>query len=203
MSIGLTDDGDAYFSGEIKVGETNGVPNFHVDKEGNVELNGNITWGASASPAFVVYNQIGSVAVPNKTAFSAFPEDYDADILSGWHTYFNQESDIYAAYTADGGQTWTNPVRLVGQDGQPGTQYTIGDDGYWYADGTKTSTKAEAEDGTPVTIVGVYYAAHSSKDVAPNSYGENGVYPTDISKDKPYLWTKTEFSSGEPVITVS
>lgn len=41
---------------------------------------------------------------------------------------------------------------LVGEPGQDGTLYTIGSDGYWYADGVKTSTKAIGQDGANYTI---------------------------------------------------
>jgi len=41
---------------------------------------------------------------------------------------------------------------LVGEPGQDGTLYTIGSDGYWYADGVKTTTKAIGQDGANYTI---------------------------------------------------
>ena len=37
--------------------------------------------------------------------------------------------------------------KAVGTDGKNGTEWTIGDDGYWYKNGTKTSVKATGADG--------------------------------------------------------
>ena len=37
--------------------------------------------------------------------------------------------------------------KAVGTDGKNGTEWTIGADGYWYKDGAKTDVKAKGEDG--------------------------------------------------------
>jgi hypothetical protein len=117
MAIGLTEEGNAFFSGEIKVGETNGVPNFHVDKEGNVKLNGNITWGASASPTQVLYNASQTASKP-----TGLYKDF-VDGTGGWYKTIGSRE--YASYTYDGGNTWGDVIKIVGTDGTNGTDATV------------------------------------------------------------------------------
>ena len=72
---------------------------------GNIQMLGNITWGASNSPVQV---------------------QYSADGYS-WHTTFNS-TDTYAKYSYDGGNTWTQAIKIQGTDGQNGTNGTNGSD---------------------------------------------------------------------------
>ena len=63
------------------------------------------------------------------------------------------------------GDEWSDPIKVStsdgkdGVDGKDGTMWTIGTDGFWYADGTKTDNKAigtDGNDGTSITIVDTY-----------------------------------------------
>lgn len=83
--------------GDIKIGGTTEQPNFYVDNNGNVQLNGNITWGANASPVKVQYSADGTNA--------------------NWHDDFNVDVDKFARYSYDGGVTWTVAIKIVGDDG--------------------------------------------------------------------------------------
>ena len=70
----------------------------------------------------------GQNAPTIKTLYSATEEptptssDWSAATDSGttWHKVFASATDIYASYSADDGQTWTAPVKIVGTDGQDG-----------------------------------------------------------------------------------
>lgn len=48
----------------------------------------------------------------------------------------------------------TIPVVTDGTDGKDADVWTIGTDGYWYKNGTKTNTKAEGKDGTGIELKG-------------------------------------------------
>ena len=70
----------------------------------------------------------GQNAPTIKTLYSATEEstptssDWSSATDSGttWHKVFASATDIYASYSADNGQTWTAPVKIVGIDGQDG-----------------------------------------------------------------------------------
>lgn len=112
--------------GTISIGEDVDFPNFHVDNKGdvtskgsfvlsgNIKLNGNITWGTGTSPTQVVYTQVSNPSKPtNGTAYSKFP----SESTTAWHQTFKSGADKFASYTYDGGITWTNAVKIVGDDG--------------------------------------------------------------------------------------
>lgn len=89
-----------------------GNGNFQVDTDGNVTLNGNIKWGANASPTQIVYAQEQITKPANSTPWSSFDEESETD----WHRK-KSDKDIWGSYTYDGGSTWTSPIQIVGQDG--------------------------------------------------------------------------------------
>lgn len=92
-----------------------GNGNFQVDKNGNVILNGDIKWGANASPTQIVYAQEQPQNKPeNDMPWGSFPEN--AEENQPWHRIKSKE-DKWGSYTYDGGSTWTNPIQIVGQDG--------------------------------------------------------------------------------------
>ena len=98
---------------EIKVGGTDISPAFRVDKDGNVTLNGSITWGANASPTLVLYAKT-QLSKPNK-AYTNYKDSSDND----WHKIATS-ADKYCSYTYDGGESWTVAIAFVGQDGSAG-----------------------------------------------------------------------------------
>lgn len=95
-----------------------GNGNFYIDANGNVTMsgdinmsNGVITWSASNSPVLVLYA---------RTKLGPPTEKYDAyDTMSAvaWHQGYDDIYDYYASYSYDGGNTWTNVVKIRGEDG--------------------------------------------------------------------------------------
>ena len=105
-----------------------------IDMRGKMEIKGDIiftesgkiTWSAINSPCQVLY----ASAPKGKPVFG---ENYFGDEFSGdhssneevWHRVFQEEydedrnlpPDYYASYTYDGGITWTDPVKIKGEDG--------------------------------------------------------------------------------------
>ena len=97
---------------------------FKVDSngitlDGNIHLNGNITWGASANPIRVLYNRSGSTTPSGN--YDSFPANYDANNRGGWHKTFDSANDKYTSYSYDGGVTWNTPMKTVGTDGSGAT----------------------------------------------------------------------------------
>lgn len=68
--------------------------NFYVDKDGNVTLKGEITWGETNRPIQYQYSTNNS----------------------SWHTG-RQSGDIYRRESFDGGKTWEAGYQFVGEDG--------------------------------------------------------------------------------------
>lgn len=112
--IEADEEDDAWLKGcGIKVGGTESSPNFLVDRQGNVTMqgninlsSGNITWSSSNSPVKAQYSVNGT---------------------SSWHDTF-ASSDKFARYSYDGGATWTSAVKIVGSDGARGTDGSDGRD---------------------------------------------------------------------------
>lgn len=98
-----TIEGQNIRGGTIGIGGEGNNYNFFVDPEGNVTLNGDITWGAGASPVKVQYSVNGT---------------------SGWHDTFSA-NDKFARYSYDGGQTWTQAFKIVGDDGRNGSDANV------------------------------------------------------------------------------
>ena len=113
------------FTGDIKGGTININENFKVDADGNVALNGSISWGTGSSPTQVVYARSSITKPSNNTLWSSFPNTSS----SGWHKTFNSSYDKFASYTYDGGVTWGTPIKIVGTDGVDGVDGTDGVDG--------------------------------------------------------------------------
>lgn len=84
----------------LAIGGTPQNPNFQVDANGNVamqgdiQLNGNITWGTDNTPVKAQYSSDGT----------------------SWGSTLTDNS-IYVRYSYNGGQTWTDKMPLRGQDG--------------------------------------------------------------------------------------
>lgn len=102
---------------------------FYVDQSGNVtmkggiNLTGNITWGTSNSPVRVLYART-YLSKPT-LAYSSYPSSSSHD----WHQTMSVAYDYYASYSYDGGQTWTDAVKIQGTDGRDGQDGQDGIDG--------------------------------------------------------------------------
>lgn len=101
--------------------------NFYVDTDGNVTMKGDInlssgkiTWSSSNTPVQVRYSADGT----------------------NWHSDL-QDTDYYAQYSYDGGDTWTGTVQFRGKDGEKGDTGARGPRGY---------TGAQGEPGDPATV---------------------------------------------------
>ena len=89
---------------------------FVVDEDGNVELNGTITWGVSNGPVKVLYSQT-SLSKPTKKY-----SDYAASSTTAWHTTMSS-NDYYVSYSYCGGAagSWTDAILARGKNGQNGS----------------------------------------------------------------------------------
>ena len=168
----------------ITGGTMNICGNFIVDPDGNVTLNGNITWGSTASPTQVVYARTSITKPSDDTPYSSFDSTSDTT----WHQTFDTANDKFASYTYDGGNTWGNPIQVVGEQGSPGQPGAKGDPGEPGAKGDP------GEDGTSVTIDSIEYARGTSSQTAPTIGWQDTIPET--SGTFPYLWSKTTYSDG-------
>lgn len=113
--------------GSISIGEDEDEkPNFYVDTSGNVTmkgsitLGGSITWETGTSPTQAIYNQINGPKPTDNWKYDDIPDKHPATDYSGWHKTFDSTNDKYVSYTYDGGKTWTNAIKIVGEDGKNG-----------------------------------------------------------------------------------
>lgn len=123
---GVTVTGTANITG----GSLNIADNFIVDTDGNVQLNGSISWGAGSSPTRAVYASSNTTTPPNG---------------SGWHQTF-ADGDLYASYSHDGGATWTDAIRIVGEKGDTGDRGPQGEQG------PRGEQGADGEDGSDAEV---------------------------------------------------
>lgn len=122
------------FSESIK-GKYEGLPNgltgdsinindkFIVDDQGNVTMDGDITWGNN--PIQCVYHR----AMNGNSTYRPLPPaknrtSFDDNSDSDWHKIV-QSTDIWASMSYDGGKTWNSAIRINAKDGEKG------DDGEW------------------------------------------------------------------------
>lgn len=82
----------------------------------------------------------------------------------------------------------------VGRSGTNGATPTIGNDGFWYINGTNTGIKAEGkdgDDGTAVKILGTYASLSALNSAHPsgNQNGDGYIVGTHL-----YVWTDTAFT---------
>ena len=76
-------------------------------------LDGAISWSSDNSPVCVLYHT--TLATPpvnygsaGYISYASYPDSGD-----GWHKVM-ADTDFYASYSYDGGQTWTASVKIVG-----------------------------------------------------------------------------------------
>ena len=62
-----------------------------------------------------------------------------------WVTSISSIENGFTVTMSDG--TTTSITGIKGADGKNGTEWTIGEDGFWYKDGEKTASQAVGEDG--------------------------------------------------------
>lgn len=111
------------FQGTISGGSININDNFIVDDNGNVTLNGNITWGPGTDrPVGQVYALYARTQIAKPTnAYNSYP----ATSLSGWHKTLDTSNDYFTSYSYDNGATWTDAIKTRGSDGTPGSGATV------------------------------------------------------------------------------
>ena len=124
-----TPDGNLTVKAEIAGGTINIGDKFKVDSAGDVRMSGNIlidghiSWGSGSSPTRVLYSPILIDKPVNDSSWNDFPNSNS----SGWHKNF-ASGDIYGTYTYDGGNTWTEPIQIIGLDGRNGVDGENGSD---------------------------------------------------------------------------
>ena len=124
----VDENGDVTINGgSISIGEDEDKkPNFYVDTSGNVTmkgsitLGGSITWETGTSPTQAIYNRTSGPKPTDNWKYNDIPDNYPATNYSGWHKIFDSTNDKYASYTYDGGKTWTNAIKIVGENGKNG-----------------------------------------------------------------------------------
>lgn len=96
--------------------------NGNITLTGSIKISGNIEWGTSNSPTLVLYART-SLSAPTSTYAS-----YSSTSSTNWHKTYNSTYDFYASYTYDGGKTWTNAIKIRGEDGADGEDGSDGSD---------------------------------------------------------------------------
>lgn len=155
---------DGSFTGILDIGGGN----FYVDSAGNVTMKGNInmssgaiTWGANNSPVKVLYAKT-LLQTPDQPY-----GEYSSSSETQWHTALS-EDDLYSAYSYDGGETWTEALKISASDG---------------------------ENGRGIVSVTEYYASSDSSSDTPDSWGTS--IPALDSTNR-YLWNyrKVSYTDG-------
>ena len=108
--------------GSIKIGGTASNPKFQVNSDGDVIMNGSITWG-NGNPLKQIYHR-GVTDGTNQHAQPALPsqsQSYDSMTSDGtsWHKICHS-TDYWMTFSTDGGKTWQTPTRINAQDGKDG-----------------------------------------------------------------------------------
>lgn len=129
--------GGWYISGEALVNESGSITlspqlgitvgdSFQVTPEGDIKLTGTINWGDT--PGFVsqVYALYAEDQLNTPTKHYS---EYNENSTTDWHTQLNVSADLYASYSYDNGNTWTEALKLQGQDGATGPQGPQGEPG--------------------------------------------------------------------------
>ena len=97
--------------------------------------------------------------------------EYSVDGVSGWHSTFT-DGDIYMRHKIGEGGTWTNAIRLVGEQGPEGIQGPAGADGQslytWIAYADSADGTLNFTNGAPGarTYIGVAYNKTSATESA-------------------------------------
>ncbi len=162
------DTGDITMTGDINMGSASNITmGGDITLGGNITLGGTISWSTANSPTLVLYAQ-SALTKPTRTYAS-----YPASSASGWHKTMGT-ADKFASYTYDGGSTWTDAVKLVGDDGQDGENGKNGRDG---SDADVTFANIKAALQKAASTESTFITADEMG--APNIYGGN-IYGANI-----------------------
>ena len=159
--------GGTIIGANIIGGSLNIADKYIVDSDGDVQMLGEITWGATNSPVKVKYSSDNT----------------------NWHYNF-ESSDTFAKYSYDGGLTWTEGIKIRGIDGVNGVPGANGTDGRtyytWIAYADNASGGGISLSSNNKKYIGIAYnQATQTPQLTPNLYawskiqGENGLDGTD------------------------
>ncbi len=143
---------------------------------GDIILTGNITWDTDDTPVQVRYS---ATNLGNPTTDP-----------TSWHDIFNADTDKFASYSYNGGNTWSNPVKVVGTDGLPGK------------DGTDANVTDEAifnlltDNGNKVGIFNYSGSGDSAKLMINADYIKTGFLNADRMNVKGLTVYKTDDSGN-------
>ena len=153
--------------------------NFIVDHDGNVQLNGNILWGVDTSPVKALYART-ELSKPN-AEYSSYYSSSEAN----WHRTLDSDHDFYVSYNYSGGRydAWTDPLRLQGEDGTPGSDASVTRDNI--VDAFRRSIDED----------GIYYDDDTDSLAIRATYIRGGVIDTDEG-----VYLGTSDYSGDPLI---
>ena len=103
--------------------------NGDLTLDGNISMSGNITWNGSSSIVNILYART-ELTKPTKPLFNE--EGYANYVVNSsddvWHTKYQAEEDksknwkpdYFASYSYDGGVSWTEAIKIRGEDGADG-----------------------------------------------------------------------------------
>lgn len=165
------DTGDITMTGDINMGSASNITmggsinmGGDITLGGNITLGGTISWSTANSPTLVLYAQ-SAQAKPTR-AYASYP----ASSASGWHKTMGP-ADKFASYTYDGGATWTDAVKLIGDGGKDGEDGKNGRDGRDGSDADVTFANIKAALQKAAFTESTFITADEMG--APNIYGGN------------------------------
>jgi methyl-accepting chemotaxis protein len=82
----------------------------HITMKGNIVLDGSVSWSATSSPTQVLY-ACEKLNLPSGF-YNTFPEEDN----SGWHKIYIPSDDEWMSYTYDGGVSWTDAIKIQGNN---------------------------------------------------------------------------------------
>lgn len=139
-----------YHVTEYSNGEEDYMKVFNVNPDtgvltlnGNIVITGSIVWDTTSNPICVLYAPTARSAPTAPWLNSQGECNYGSSSSAGvWHTKYQEEEDInknlkpdyYASYSYDHGKTWTDAVKIRGEDGAEGKPGLNGTNAYVTAD---------------------------------------------------------------------
>ena len=127
------EDGSISWSKVVSIDSENG----NLTLAGNITLGGSITWNTSSNPVCVLYHS-GAKQDTDGSVIYVVPDKPDKEYSSyaknatwEWHKVFQKDfvslgtlyPDYYASYSYDGGKTWTDAIKVRGEDGYAFVEY--------------------------------------------------------------------------------
>ena len=113
-------------TGELNLGYNGEQYNLTVDKDGNVKVNGNITFTNEADIPQVKVLYGAQHFVKPGADYDVYPDTGD-----NWHKTFVEGEDFYITYNFESGKAayWQEAIKFVGTDGANGKDGADGADG--------------------------------------------------------------------------